>query len=42
VPQAASPCPSAMGIASGECRAGLAGELAWQAGWRSGFVISMT
>jgi hypothetical protein len=37
VPQAASPCPSAMGFASGECRAG---ELAWQASWRSGFVIS--
>jgi len=25
VPQAASPCPSAIGCASGECRAGLAG-----------------
>jgi len=25
VPQAASPCPSAIGFASGECRAGLAG-----------------
>jgi len=24
-PQAASPCPSAIGCASGECRAGLAG-----------------
>jgi hypothetical protein len=25
MPQAASPCPSAIGFASGECRAGLAG-----------------
>jgi hypothetical protein len=32
VPQAASPCPSAMGFASGECRAGLAGGRACMAG----------
>jgi len=33
VPQAASPCPSAIGCASGECRvAWLAGVLTWQAG----------
>jgi len=33
VPLAASPCPSAIGFASGHCRvAWLAGELAWQAG----------
>ncbi len=32
VPQAASPCPSAMGFASSECRAGLAGGRACMAG----------
>jgi hypothetical protein len=33
VPQAASPCPFAIGCASGECRAAwLAGVLTWQAG----------
>jgi len=32
VPQAASPCPSAMGFASGECRVGLAGGRACMAG----------
>jgi hypothetical protein len=31
-PKAASPCPSAMGFASGECRAGLAGGRACMAG----------
>ena len=32
MPQAASPCPSAMGFASGECRSGLAGGRACMAG----------
>jgi len=32
VPQAASPCPYAMGFASGECRVDLAGGRACMAG----------